>query len=74
MNNEIVLCWSPSHIGILGKEKVDIQAKASLALDQTYFEIPFSNFKPSINKYILDQWQTSWNNSICNKLLDKTNY
>ena len=32
--------------------------------------IPFSNFKPSINKYILDEWQTSWNNSIGNKLLE----
>ena len=24
----------------------------------------------SINKYILEEWQTSWNNSIGNKLLD----
>ena len=34
------------------------------------FKIPFSNFKPSINKYILEEWQTSWDNSIGNKLLD----
>ena len=33
-------------------------------------KIPFSNFKQSINKYILDQWHTSWNNSIGNKLLE----
>ena len=33
-------------------------------------DVPFSNFKPSINKYVLDQWQTSWNNSIGNKLLE----
>ena len=26
--------------------------------------------KPSINKYILEEWQTSWNNSIGNKLHD----
>ena len=25
---------------------------------------------PSINKYILEEWQTYWNNSIGNKLLD----
>ena len=25
---------------------------------------------PRINNYILDQWQTSWNNSIGNKLLE----
>ena len=27
-------------------------------------------FKPSINKYISEEWQTSWNKSIGNKLLD----
>ena len=67
---EIVLCWIPSHIGIQGNEMVDKQAKTSLSLEPTSFEIPFSNFKPSINKYILDQWQTPWNNSIGNKLLE----
>ena len=69
-NKETVLCWIPSHIGILGNEMVDQQAKTSLSLEPTSFKIPFSNFKPSINKYILEEWQTSWNNSIGNKLLD----
>ena len=50
---EIVLCWIPSHKGILGNEMVDQQAKTSLSLEPTSFKIPFSNFKPSINKYIL---------------------
>ena len=67
---EIVLCWIPSHIGIQGNEMVDKQAKTSLSLEPTSFKISFSNFKPSINKYILEEWQTSWNNSIGNKLLD----
>ena len=49
---------------------VDKQAKTSLSLEPTSFKISFSNFKPSINKYILEEWQTSWNNSIGNKLLD----
>ena len=61
---EIVLCWIPSHIGIKGNETVDKQAKTSLSLEPTSFKILFSNFKPSINKYILEEWQTSWNNSI----------
>ena len=69
-NKEIVLFWSPSHIGIQGNEIVDQQAKKSLSLDPASFKIPFSNFKPSINKYILEELQTSWNNSIGNKLLD----
>ena len=67
---EIVLCWIPSHIGIQGNEMVDKQAKTSFSLETASFKISFSNFKPSINKYILDQWQTSWNNSIGNKLLE----
>ena len=45
-------------------------AKASLSLEPTSFKIPFSNFKPSINKYILEEWQTSWNFNTGNKLLD----
>ena len=49
---EIVLCLIPSHIGILWNELVDQQAKTSLSLEPTSFKIPFSNFKPSINKYI----------------------
>ena len=69
-NKEIALCWIPSHIGIQGNEMVDKQAKTSLSLEPTSFKIPVSNFKPSINKYILEEWQTSWNNSIGNKLLD----
>ena len=52
---EIVLCWIPSHRGIQGTEMVDQQAKTSFSLEPSSFKIPFSNFKPSINKYILDQ-------------------
>ena len=53
---------------------VDKQAKTSLSLEQTSFKISFSNFKPSISKYILEEWQTSWNNSIGIKLLDINQY
>ena len=67
---EIVLCWIPNHIGIQGNEMVDKQAKTSLSLEPTSFKITFSNFKPSIDKYILEEWQTSWNNSIENRLLE----
>ena len=68
-NKEIVLCWIPCHIGIQGNEIVDQQAKSSLSLEPTSSKIPFSNFKPSINKYILEEWQTSRNNNIGNRLL-----
>ena len=52
---EIVLCWIPSHIGILGNEMVDQQAKTSRSLEPTSFKIPFSKLcHISIN--------ISWNN------------
>ena len=34
----------------------------------TDFKIPFNNFKPFINKYVCDKWQTSWNETPFNKL------
>ena len=40
----------------------------SLNLEQTVFNIPFNNFKPFINRYIFDKWQTSWNKTHFNKL------
>ena len=93
--NEIVYCWIPSHIGIVGNESVDQKAKDSLNLhptdfsipyanyesvDQkakdslnlhpTDFSIPYANFKSFINRYILNKWQSLWNNSVGNKLFE----
>ena len=67
---EIVLCWIPSHICIQRNEMVDKQAKTSHSLEPTSFKIPFSKFKPSINKYISEEWQNLLINSIGTKLLD----
>ena len=64
----VIYCWIPSHIGIYGNEKVDKNAKESLKLEVTDFKIPFNNFKPFINKYVCDKWQTLWNETPFNKL------
>ena len=64
----VIYCWIPSHIGIYGNEKVDKNAKESLNLEVTDFKIPFNNFKPFINKYVCDKWQTLWNETPFNKL------
>ena len=36
-NKEIVLCWIPSHIGILGNEIVGQQAKTLLSFETNFF-------------------------------------
>ena len=64
----IIYCWVPSHIGIYGNEKVDKNAKESLNLEETVFKIPYVNFKPFINEYISDKWQTFWNGANFDKL------
>ena len=65
---EILFCWLPSHVGIIGNEIADRKAKDSLHLNMSTFEIPFNNFKPLINKYILSEWQKSWDTATFNKL------
>ena len=67
-SKEIVFCWIPSHIGIRGNEKADCAAKQSLNLSHSNVKLPFSDFKPSINKYVKAKWQTSWDGAIFNKL------
>ena len=36
---EIVFCWLPSHVVIIGTKSADSRAKASLKLDISAFEI-----------------------------------
>ena len=67
-SKSVIYCWIPSHIGIFGNEKVDKSAKESLNLEVTDFKIPFNNFKPFINKYVYDKWQTLWDETPFNKL------
>ena len=57
----IIKCWVPGYIGIYDNAKVDKNAKESLKLDETVIKIPYVNFKPFINEYISDKWQTIWN-------------
>ena len=66
--NRIVFCWLPSHVGIKGNEKADIAAKSVLTLNISDLTIPFTDFKPSINTFVHNKWQMSWNAAVFNKL------
>ena len=64
----IILCWLPSHTGIKGNEKADIAAKSALLLPPSNFKLPYTDFKPVINKYLFNKWQSVWDTSVHNKL------
>jgi ribonuclease HI len=66
--NDIVLCWVPSHVGVSGNEEADATAKAALGLEVSNAQVPHTDFRGSIKKYIFDEWQNMWNFSITNKL------
>ena len=69
-SKNILFCWLPSHMGIIGNEKADKAAKDALILQPSNLKVPFTDFKQSINSHIKDSWQSSWNNAIGNKLYD----
>ena len=70
ISNEIIYCLIPCHIGIPCNVNVDPKAKESLNLHTRNFSIQVSNFKRYINRYILNNWHTSWDNSVNNKLYE----
>ena len=61
-------CWLPSHVGIRGNEKADKAAMSALALEPSNLKLPYTDFKPAINKYLLNKWQLVWNTAVDNKL------
>ncbi|GBM91252.1 hypothetical protein AVEN_251138-1 [Araneus ventricosus] len=63
---DIVFCWTPSHVGILGNEKADYVARtASIPIEHT---VPLADIRKSVQYYIFNKWQETWDLQVNNKL------
>ena len=65
---DTVFIWVPGHVGIRDNSAADSASEASLAGDVSVELIPFSDLKSRANKYILELWQSEWDELLGNKL------
>ena len=54
-------------ISIHGNENVDALAIESLRSQQVELKLPYKDFKPSINKFLFNKWNSKWDYAIFNK-------
>ena len=68
VDTEVVFCWIPSHIGIIGNTKADKAAKLITDHELSNSKIPYRDIKPTISKYVNKIFKTHWDTQVNNKL------
>ncbi|GFW17464.1 RNase H domain-containing protein [Trichonephila clavipes] len=63
---DIVFCWLPSHVGIIGNEQADCAARS--ATTHLPVAVPLPDMKRVILHHIFQIWQESWIQQLDNKL------
>ncbi|GFU30595.1 RNA-directed DNA polymerase from mobile element jockey [Trichonephila clavipes] len=63
---DIVFCWLPSHVGILGNEQADSAARS--ATTHLQLAVPLADMKRVILHHFLKIWQELWSQQLDNKL------
>ena len=61
--SNIIFCWIPSHVGIAGNESADQAAKTALSLPDSPLAIPYSDLRPNIQQWVINNWQQLWDQS-----------
>ena len=65
---EIHFCWVPSHVGITGNERANVEAKAALNFPVSDCRVPHTDYKQVVSSNLRKLWQSQWDQVIFNNL------
>jgi len=57
----VVLCWTPSHVGIIGNERADREAGIAASRAEEFVPIPYRDWYPKIEGAAREIWKRKWN-------------
>lgn len=65
----VEFCWVPGHVGIVGNELADTEAKSAVCRDQQdLFYVPIPDLKAHYKSLKNARWERTWHDTVDNKL------